>query len=251
RISMRGYNPTLGQSVIPTALGCVCAGKPAGYNPTLGQSVIPTKGVFIATQCTQVTIPRSGNPSFRPHQQLPWRDGIQIVTIPRSGNPSFRRLLPASLERLESCYNPTLGQSVIPTPSYFSHTKGPGVLQSHARAIRHSDLVASPGKSAAIAGYNPTLGQSVIPTGTSVLPYVAYCGYNPTLGQSVIPTPFVAILPQIDEMLQSHARAIRHSDNHFYCDPQPANGGYNPTLGQSVIPTKRGGPHHRRNGRGY
>src|SRR5581483_6464159 len=227
RISMRGYNPTLGQSVIPTALGCVCAGKPAGYNPTLGQSVIPTKGVFIATQCTQVTIPRSGNPSFRPHQQLPWRDGIQIVTIPRSGNPSFRRLLPASLERLESCYNPTLGQSVIPTPSYFSHTKGPGVLQSHARAIRHSDLVASPGKSAAIAGYNPTLGQSVIPT------------------------PFVAILPQIDEMLQSHARAIRHSDNHFYCDPQPANGGYNPTLGQSVIPTKRGGPHHRRNGRGY
>src|SRR5581483_5606462 len=239
RISMRGYNPTLGQSVIPTALGCVCAGKPAGYNPTLGQSVIPTKGVFIATQCTQVTIPRSGNPSFRPHQQLPWRDGIQIVTIPRSGNPSFRRLLPASLERLESCYNPTLGQSVIPTPSYFSHTKGPGVLQSHARAIRHSDLVASPGKSAAIAGYNPTLGQSVIPTTTSIA----------TRNQRMAVTIPRSGNPSFRQNGVAHTTGeteevtIPRSGNpsfrpRAWKSPPVGKLRYNPTLGQSVIPTQ-------------
>src|SRR5581483_10938653 len=87
-----------------------------GYNPTLGQSIIPTgdKAKYVVSRL-HVTIPRSGNPSFRPYwyvsastygygynptlgqsiiPTLPGGAGQYErfrVTIPRSGNPSFRR----------------------------------------------------------------------------------------------------------------------------------------------------------------
>src|SRR5581483_1379154 len=87
----------------------------------------------------------------------------EIVTIPRTGNPSFRLLQPSFFLRCGDCYNPTLGQSVIPTIG--------------------SDIASDEQQC-----YNPTHGQSVIPTHGSAQPLRG------------------------DVSLQSHARAIRHSD---------------------------------------
>src|SRR5581483_948208 len=89
-----------------------------------------------------VTIPRTGNPSFRPRRLLRWQAAVRHVTIPRTGNPSFRPrdrylLSPHQPDR----YNPTHGQSVIPTRSYQFGKRDSKPLQSHARAIRHSDVI--------------------------------------------------------------------------------------------------------------
>src|SRR5581483_3096110 len=92
------------------------------------------------TKCfTSVTIPRSGNPSFRPLCKIPlaWtrygynptlgqsiiptrykiheENSQSAVTIPRSGNPSFRPYWYVSASTYGYGYNPTLGQSIIPT----------------------------------------------------------------------------------------------------------------------------------------
>src|SRR5581483_3826340 len=115
-----------------------------------------------------VTIPRTGNPSFRPRRLLRWQAAVRHVTIPRTGNPSFRPrdrylLSPHQPDRYNpthgqsviptkkshymtgsshTSYNPTHGQSVIPTQgSLLAVTTSTRSLQSHARAIRHSDAI--------------------------------------------------------------------------------------------------------------
>src|SRR5581483_4476154 len=115
------YNPTLGQSVIPTRAKHVLKHGPFCYNPTLGQSVIPTESdCSNSRKFSMVTIPRSGNPSFR-RTCVGISTQKRCVTIPRSGNPSFRHRLNEAIARdVACCYNPTLGQSVIPTKESFS-----------------------------------------------------------------------------------------------------------------------------------
>src|SRR5581483_3410519 len=83
-------------------------------------------------------------------------------------------------------------------------------LQSHARAIRHSDSPIWRGLEPSQNSYNPTLGQSVIPTHVAIFYKISADSYNPTLGQSVIPTVIVCMAVCTSAMLQSHARAIRH-----------------------------------------
>src|SRR5581483_4809650 len=134
------YNPTLGQSVIPTHVAIFYKISADSYNPTLGQSVIPTVIVCMAV-CTSAML-QSHARAIR-HSDL-IKDANKLshrrVTIPRSGNPSFR---------LQSRQD--VDVSAI-------------MLQSHARAIRHSDVIRVGLLHFFMNCYNPTLGQSVIPT---------------------------------------------------------------------------------------
>src|SRR5581483_8305389 len=110
------------------------------YNPTLGQSVIPTPGRgrwHIA--CCGVTIRRTGNPSFRLYHQRGYAIVDREVTIPRSGNPSFRPILFSSeslkIVLLQSHARAIRHSDVAAWLLPFETI----MLQSHARAIRHSD----------------------------------------------------------------------------------------------------------------
>src|SRR5581483_1682933 len=138
---------------------------------------------------------------------------LTSVTIPRSGNPSFRPLCKIPLAWTRYGYNPTLGQSIIPTrykiheensqsavtiprsgnPSFRQRIKLSTsfrvfMLQSHARAIHHSDLT----------------GMLVLVlTGMVTIPRSGNPSFRPCLAALVNTSGFV---------LQSHARAIHHSD---------------------------------------
>src|SRR5581483_7802425 len=158
------YNPTLGQSVIPTVQFLAGVVKEFCYNPTLGQSVIPTLLLLCPFSLRFVTIPRSGNPSFRlvledgsawSYEQLQSHArairhsdssgrllccSTWIVTIPRSGNPSFRPTWsdrpPAALASLQSHARAIRHSD---NKAVNRSTTTANMLQSHARAIRHSD----------------------------------------------------------------------------------------------------------------
>src|SRR5581483_10133642 len=112
----------------------------------------------------------------------------QIVTIPRTGNPSFRRDLTSLAKGTVSRYNPTHGQSVIPTLFWQLKQGMVSWLQSHARAIRHSD-------SWMVSGVAPAIQVTIPRTGNASFRHLLrdpadgnIAGYNSTHGQSVIPT---------------------------------------------------------------
>src|SRR5581483_6810170 len=136
------------------------------YNPTLGQSVIPTNHARNAPSALLAV--QSHARAIRHSDDCGGAGGEagKAVTIPRSGNPSFRQPWPEGVKPWTSSYNPTLGQSVIPTNTVAYGLVANLSLQSPARAIRHSDKIPATAPVQRRAGYNPTLGQSVIPTST-------------------------------------------------------------------------------------
>src|SRR5581483_4839639 len=331
----RGYNPTHGHSVIPT-FSATCIpytvvelqsharalrhSDQKGYQPMNYTTLLQSHARAIRHSDAEKK--RRGlikQPLLQSHARaIRHSDSCnhrsfgdaEIVTIPRTGNPSFRLLQPSFFRRCGDCYNPTHGQSVIPTPATIVLSAMRRLLQSHARAIRHSDscnhrsfgdaeIVTIPrtgnpsfrrtgGKNrlrrpcmvTIPRSGNPSfrlLAVTLPPTSSNVTiprtgnpsfrpmevrnPYEETFRYNPTHGQSVIPTSLPASFIDHVAWLQSHARAIRHSDlacfeiengakmvtiprtgNPSFRQQQrlpnaQASSCYNPTHGQSVIPT--------------
>src|SRR5581483_4020973 len=284
----RRYNPTLGQSVIPTTKRSIAPPRlPICYNPTLGQSVTPT--TIGGSVKTSLSMLQSHARAIRHSDKfLPLRAAclvrlqsharairhsdtrgtnnlldFDVVTIQRSGNPSFRLVHDGQRRHLRASYNPTLGQSVIPTNVVAAQSQA--CLRRYNPTLGQSVIPTTktrPPRARETACYNPTLGQSVIPTLLHMFKIVHDKSYNPTLGQSVIPTRMLSqqglrggfvTIPRsgnpsfrrraldgvlcCSQLLQSHARAIRHSDELDRPPEKIGNGSYNPTLGQSVIPT--------------
>src|SRR5581483_9208127 len=160
----RGYNPTHGHSVIPTfSATCIPYTVVELQSHARALRHSDQKGY---QPMNYTTLLQSHARAIRHSDSCNHRSfgDAEIVTIPRTGNPSFRLLQPSFFRRCGDCYNPTHGQSVIPTN------------------WRQKPLETS------LYGYNPTLGQSVIPTiGSDIASDEQQC-YNPTHGQSVIPT---------------------------------------------------------------
>src|SRR5581483_882215 len=214
------YNPTLGQSVIPTTRSGPGGKHTSCYNPTLGQSVIPTLRFPISHRggCLLQSHARAIR-----HSDANLGDCacecVVLQSHARAIRHSDRDHIRIDQWR-KGGYNPTLGQSVIPT------TTAGTCLCSICLC------------------YNPTLGQSVIPTRAKhVLKHGPFC-YNPPLGQSVIPTESDCSNSRKFSMV-----TIPRSGNPSFRRPGQrragrAKRGYNPTPGQYVIPTHLRGHIH-------